>query len=258
MDRAGERLKRVRERLKLTYRDVAQASQVVAERRGSEEFAIALSRLADIENKGTVPSIYRLYTLSTIYRVDFDEILRWYGVPRDLLQSDALHIQLPRTHSIEFAQHGTMTLPQLVDDNIDLRHTTFLSRFISRWGKVPFSFLNGLDVRQHRYGLIGLDDWSMYPVLRPGSVVVIDESRHKIATSGWSNEFDRPIYFLENRDGYICSWCHLQGDRLMVLPHPASHRKPESYAYPGEIDLVGQVIGVAMLLEPRVRRAVRD
>ena len=85
MDRPGERLKRTRERLKLTFRDVEQASLQVAARRDNDEFAIALSRLADIENKGTVPSIYRLYTLSVIYRLDYEEVLRWYGVPREQL-----------------------------------------------------------------------------------------------------------------------------------------------------------------------------
>ena len=44
MERAGEKLKRVRERLKLTFRDVEQASQEIAARRGSDEFSIALSR----------------------------------------------------------------------------------------------------------------------------------------------------------------------------------------------------------------------
>ena len=60
MERPGEKLKKARERLKLTYRDVERAGQQVAERRGSDEFAIALSRLADIEHKGTVPTIFRL------------------------------------------------------------------------------------------------------------------------------------------------------------------------------------------------------
>src|SRR5215467_14316229 len=71
MEMPGGKLKRVRERLKLTYRDVEEASQQIARRRGNDEFVIALSRLADIENKGTVPTIYRLYTLCAIYRLDF-------------------------------------------------------------------------------------------------------------------------------------------------------------------------------------------
>ena len=81
MERPGEKLKRVRERLKLTYRDVVEASQTIARRRSSEEFLIALSRLADIENKGTVPTIYRLYSLCAIYRLEFAEVVSWYGAP---------------------------------------------------------------------------------------------------------------------------------------------------------------------------------
>src|ERR1039458_6083009 len=81
MERAGLKLKRTRERLKLTYREVEEASQQIAEHFGNSEFAIALSRLADIENKGTVPSIYRLYALCAIYRLAFDDVLAWYGAP---------------------------------------------------------------------------------------------------------------------------------------------------------------------------------
>ena len=68
MEDAGQKLKRVRERLKLRYRDVEEASQRIAQRQKNDEFAIALSRLADIENKGTVPSLYRLYSICAIYR----------------------------------------------------------------------------------------------------------------------------------------------------------------------------------------------
>ena len=57
MDRPGEKLRRVRERLKLTYRDVEQASHEIATRRGQSDFQISLSRLADIENRGSVPRL---------------------------------------------------------------------------------------------------------------------------------------------------------------------------------------------------------
>src|SRR5512146_2123154 len=98
MERAGEKLKRVREKLRLTYREVEQASQQVARQRGSDDFAIALSRLADIENKGTVPTIYRLYSLCAIYRLDLMEVLDWYGVPGDELPGDSVKIALDQTH----------------------------------------------------------------------------------------------------------------------------------------------------------------
>ena len=62
----------------------------------------------------------------------------------------------------------------------------------------------------------------MYPLIPPGSLVVIDDSRRRIANSGWSCEFDRPIYFLEHRDGHLCSWCTQRDDQVIVIPHPAS------------------------------------
>ena len=73
----GPEEERIRERLRLKYRDIEEASQKIAAARQNDEFGIALSRLADIENKGTMPSIYRLYSLCAIYRLDLDEVLPW-------------------------------------------------------------------------------------------------------------------------------------------------------------------------------------
>jgi len=255
MDRPGEKLRKTRERLKLTYRDVEQASQQLARRRGSTEFLIPLSRLADIENGGRVPSLFRLYSLCVVYRLDFHEVLHWYGVPVEHLAADSLHIQLDETHPLPSKTNGSVTIPNAGE--IDLTKTTFLSHMIRQWGKTPLSFLNGLDVKQHRYGLVGLEDWSMFPILRPGSLVLIDEGRRKIARGGWNSEFDRPIYFLEHREGFACGWCTLESDRLIVQPHPASEKRPLFFRFPDEIDVLGQVTGVAMMLEANKRRHSR-
>ena len=89
-----------------------EASQKIAARRASDEYAIALSRLADIENKGTVPSIYRLYTLCAIYRLDIEEVLGWYGVPVGELPADALNVGIAATHAVRFCPAGqTPDLP---------------------------------------------------------------------------------------------------------------------------------------------------
>jgi transcriptional regulator with XRE-family HTH domain len=256
MERPGEKLKRARERLKLTYRDVEKASQQLARRRGNDEFAIALSRLADIENKQTVPSIYRIYSLSAIYRLDFREVLRCFGVPLELLASDALHIGLKQTHPLHFKPEDMVSVPQVLERQIDLNQTTFLSHMVRRWGKLGLSFLSGADIRQHRYGFLGLEDWSMYPILHPGSLLLIDPARRKIASAGWTSELDRPIYFFEHRERYICAWCTALGDRLIIQPHPASN-EPATLYEPGQLDVIGQVTGVAMLLESRRRRPVR-
>jgi transcriptional regulator with XRE-family HTH domain len=92
---AGLNLRGLRERLGLTMREVESASFRIAERHGNDEFAVGPSRLSDIETKGLVPSIYRLYSLSIVYRCDLREILAWYGVDLSLSAADdAAHFAL--------------------------------------------------------------------------------------------------------------------------------------------------------------------
>ena len=94
----------------------------------------------------------------------------------------------------------------------------------------------------------------MHPVIPPGSLVVIDDTKRRVVNSGWASESERPIYFLEHRDGYACGWCTLRDGRLVVQPHPASFCDPESYSFPEEIEVIGQVVGIAMRLETRKAR----
>jgi transcriptional regulator with XRE-family HTH domain len=257
MDRPGEKLKRARERLSLTFREVEEASQQIAERRGSDEFTIGLSRLADIENKRTVPSIYRLYTLCAIYRLNFDEVLEWYGVPRDMLSAESAQIQLHVTHPLQTAAESRVTVPLPAEIQVDLNETTFLSHLLRRWGKMPLGILNGLDTKRFRYGFIGSEDWRMHPLLPPGSFVAIDQGRRKIVADGWTSEFERPIYFLESRDGYLCGWCAICDGKLVVQAHPSSDKRVAIFEYPQEIDVIGQVAGAAMPLDSRRRRRAR-
>jgi len=249
MEEPGQKLKRVRERLRLKFRDVEEASAHIAARHGNDEFTVALSRLADIENKGTIPSVYRLYSLCAIYQLDLSEALTWYGVSPASLPGDADVIQHCRTHLIGFRpEEGEIQAPIALDPGLDLSRTVFLSRLIQKWGKLPLMLLNNVDLRSHRYGFIGIEDWSMYPIVPPGSLVVIDDTQRRIVASGWTSEFERPIYFLEHREGYLCGWCTLRDGQLTVQYHPSSGCEPETYAYPLEIEIIGQVTQVAKTL----------
>src|ERR1700752_4575470 len=77
----GSRLRQTRERLGLTYRDVERASYQLAGKRGRPDFIIHISRLADIENHGAIPSPHKIYSLSAIYHLDPVQVLEWYDVP---------------------------------------------------------------------------------------------------------------------------------------------------------------------------------
>ena len=265
MEEPGQKLKRTRERLGLRYRDVEEYSQQIADRRKNSEFIIAISRLSDIENRGVVPSVFKLYSLCTIYKLDMPEVLGWYGVDVSAMMSDSVQIAPDRSHMVGFSSDsfgpsagGEVQVPLSLDPGIDLKRTTFLSRFIQSWGVLPLMLLSGLDLKNHRYGFLGVDDWFMYPLLQPGSLVLIDETRRKISSSGWTNQFDRPIYFLEHRDGWLCCWCSLEGNTLVALPHPASECGPKVFQFPSEVDVVGRVVGVANRFDLTRRQHTRS
>ena len=248
---AGLKLKQIREGLGLRYREVEEASTMIAQRNHNPEFIITLSRLSDIENKGTLPTLYRLYTLCALYRLDLHEVLQWYGVDVDHLAHDAGLINPSRTHPVSFQPNGngTVTLPLKLDPGVDLRRTTYLSRMIQEWGRLPLALVETLRIKEHRYAYIGTEDLMMYPLLQPGTLVQVDESRREIQNTGWASEYERPIYFFEMRDGYACAWCNLSGNRLILQPHTTSPCTPQMFSYPDEIELVGQVVGIAMRLD---------
>ena len=64
----------------------------------------------------------------------------------------------------------------------------------------------------------------------------------------WRNVTDRPIYFVELRDGYACCWCELDGNQLILIPCPQSPVQVRQVRYPTEGDLVGRVTAVTMPL----------
>jgi hypothetical protein len=259
MEDAGQKLRRIRERLNLRVRDVEQASLKIADKYKNDEFAVLINRVSEIENRGLVPTIYKLYSLCAIYRLDLQDVLDWYGIPLSALAADALLVEVPQTHPVSF--HGDASevlLPLSLDPGADLRRTTYISRMIQKWGRLPLMFLEQLNPKEQRYALIGTEDWFMYPLLLPGTFVCIDDTQRKIANTGWSHELERPIYFLEHRNGYVCGWCTLNGEQLIVEPHPASHCAPQIYSFPADIDLIGQVTGVAMRLDQARGRRTRS
>jgi transcriptional regulator with XRE-family HTH domain len=260
MEEAGQRLRRARERLNLKFRDVEQASQLIAERHRNPEFGVLISRLSDIENQGTLPSLYRLYSLCCIYRLDMKEVLGWYGVPIGSMAADAGMIQIEKTHGIQFSAEDSseVLLPISLDPGIDLRRTFFVSELVQRWGKLPLALLGNIDVKRFRYGFVGTEDWGMYPTILPGSLLVIDDTKRKIQTSGWRSLNERPIYFLEHRDGFYCRWCSVRDGIMSLISDPASEAPVLSFNFPGDIEVIGQVVGLAMSLDPEKRRRTRS
>ena len=93
----------------------------------------------DIETKGILPSIFRLYTLSVIYRRDFRELMSWYGVDLNNLPADFGLVAPPKSHySDALSGVSSVQVPMRMDPAFDERRTSNLGRMVEQWGVVPF------------------------------------------------------------------------------------------------------------------------
>jgi transcriptional regulator with XRE-family HTH domain len=249
--RPSEQLKAIRTRLGITTREVAELSQRLADTEGNPEYAISNAWLTQVENSDSVPSIFKLYALSVIFRVKFNDLLMLFGVDLQKINHHQSELQLPNTHLAQievYDSERTVSFPIRFDRSFDIDNTNLLNRMVETWGEVPISLIQALDLRHSLYGYVGLQDFTLHPLLRPGSFVQIDQRVRKIRPARWRTEHDRPIYFVELREGYACAWCDLQDGHLLLLPHPLSPVSVRRFSYGVEAEIVGQVTAVAMRL----------
>jgi hypothetical protein len=248
----GQHLRQARLRCGLTFRDVERASDAIAGAKHNAGYFLPISRLSEIENHGAQPTIHRLYTLAALYRLTFREVLGWFGVDLNALAKDQ--------DSFEPARAAQVTRMVGVEarENIQLRqfgaHAAHLPGKSTELmeGDAPAFFPQSDcgNSAEYRYALMGQEDDMMYPLIPPGSLLQIDMRRSKVVEGDWRNEFERPIYFIAHRDGYVCSWSSLHAKTLILQPHPLSPCAPRIFLCPQEAEILGQVVGVSKSLLP--------
>lgn len=247
---AGEKLRALRERLGLSIRMVETASEKLAIKYNNPDYFVSLSRLSDIETKGITPSIYRIYSLSVIYRADYYQILQMYDIDLSRVPEDLNVSEAPNSGLMGALEHQQrVEMPLLLDPGFREESTTLIVRMIQRWGTAPIAMLMNLLDRKYTYGYIGSKDWTMYPLILPGAFVQIDESKRRVEDGTWRSEYERPIYFVEMREGFTCSWCDVDGTSLTLRSHPMSPVKTRTVRLGSDAEVLGQVVGIAMRLE---------
>jgi transcriptional regulator with XRE-family HTH domain len=268
--RAGAKLKKIRERLGLSVREVARRSQLVIAERHNRDFSLSRAWINDVEKGRFVPGTFKIVSLSVIYQTTIAEIHALYGIqPGDITKERPL-FRPPKTHLLTPPEESISDSAGTGEDSditLQLENTNLLSKLVDIWGDVPVPLLRRLDLRRSLYGYIGTKDRTMSPLLPPGTFVQIDARQTHVRKSSVSqgagqSPFARPIYFLDIRTGYACGWCEIKDGVLTLIPHPDSGELTRSFLYPSEVEVVGRVTGIARnieeesqaLLEEAIRR----
>jgi transcriptional regulator with XRE-family HTH domain len=210
---ASNKLKALRNKCNVTVRDVEQASRRIADAKGDKNYCISNSWLVQLENGISAPNIWTIFSLCAIYRVTIRELLQVYDV------------DINEIEKYTFVANPHLTL---LHPNADDREQPDQSANDNKQTVV--------------YGQIGLADYTMYPLIRPGAEVKIDTTQNRLRPNSWHNEFERPIFFIELRDGYACGWCEVQGNQLLIIPHHSSPATIRRFMYPRDADIVGRVV----------------
>lgn len=223
---AGQELKTLRNRRNITVREVEQASRRIADVKGDKRFCISNGWLAQLENGVSEPSICKLFSLSVIYRTNFLELVRLYNVD---VNDKEKYEPVADPYITQLITHKTNTEDEVISNSSE---TSLIAP------------TNGVDpVRNILHAHLGLADYTMFPMIRPGALLKIDPAQSKLVPNAWRNEYERPIYFIELRDAYACGWCELQGNQLLIIPHPSSPASVRRFTYPREAEIAGRVIG---------------
>jgi transcriptional regulator with XRE-family HTH domain len=228
----SQNLKTLRNGRNITVRDVEHASRRIAEVKADKRFCISNGWLAQLENGCSEPSICKLFSLSVIYRVAFLDLVRLYNVDVDEKEKYERVADPDVTQMISDKTNGGR---QLLAGTLNGNGETCV---------IPDRAAGNVSHDRHIiYAHLGLREFTMHPMIRPGALLRIDTRQNKLVPGVWRNEYERPIFFVELRGAYACGWCELQGNQLLIIPHHSSQVSVRRFTYPREAEIVGRVVG---------------
>jgi transcriptional regulator with XRE-family HTH domain len=236
----GSQLRAARARMGLTLRQVEERSLLLAQQWGNPAYRISASWLDRVEREDRGLSATKLIVLAYTYGLTMDHLLALCpGVNESATKLELVsssNATLLLGHG-PLEQHAKLWLPDKLVTDVPPQDTTLLP---SEQGTLPAHF---------RRGIIGRRDRTLEPMVLAGSIVLIDTQKRAIASrKDWNNEFDRPIYFLFTRAGYVCGFCELdkKAEWLNLVPHMLSFetKADRRWRYKKEVEVIGTVAGL--------------
>jgi transcriptional regulator with XRE-family HTH domain len=238
----GLALRTVRQQWQLSLREVEERCLRFAQEKGNRSYQLSASWLDRLEREEHELTVNKLIVLAEIYNLPLEQLLRSVyleksqpGLLRQVSSPNAtmLLTEGPLGEQARYLLRGTLGPDQPPD------------------GTTLLALENGPSLAPYRRGIIGKRDLTLDPMIPAGSIVQIDTRQRAISSrKDWTHEFQRPIYFLMTREGYVCGWCELDraADWLTLIPHPLSPASSQRRKYRTDIESLGRVISVAIRL----------
>jgi transcriptional regulator with XRE-family HTH domain len=251
----GKCIRELREERLVKPSDIERTSRIIADSKGNADFYVSHSTLADIET-GSVPSIYKLFSLAVCLGVPLDKLLSPFGID----SAEATSVEVRGSNPVALPplapQEAGFRFQLNFDTQFAFQETTLLRVPPQDASVLPGSLPRQLDPKRYRYAVIGAKDDTMGDLLPSGSLVEIDTTQITVQIFAWRAMRDRPLYLVWHTKGHTCCWCQLDGRELTLLPHPLSPHPVRRFKVPVEATIIGRVINAWLPFQtPSLRRA---
>lgn len=205
---AGQQLRSLRKQRRLRVRDVEEASRRIADAKGDDKCRISNGWLVQLEKCDSAPNLHHLFVLCATYGVNVFEFLRLYGINVE---------ELPEYEAIANPQRTQLLSATTTSLNLAAPRTTKLAVDLTAKLPLRLPFERGNDQATIRYAQLGANEVTMYPLIKPGSIVVFDTAKTRVETGTWPSDIERPIYMVELRDRITCGWCEWRENKLLIV-----------------------------------------
>jgi hypothetical protein len=230
--------------LRLSYKDVVTASERLAKVQNNPDMRIGKSTLGNIIS-GSIrqPGTAKLDSLRMILNFSRAEMDAAIGLRPERRLDEQLGITRARTHEVPIdavTRQRRMKLP-ILRDNADLEVTQILP---SRWADVEVEYLGSFYPPHLAYVVVGEEDTNAAPIAPPGSRLLINKLMNEVRPAESVSFYQRELFYVLTPRGLTCVYAELApGDRILLIPHPASGNMREEF-HRDEVEIIGQVVGV--------------
>jgi transcriptional regulator with XRE-family HTH domain len=237
----GESLRAIRKGWQLSLREVEERSLRFAQEYGNQSHQVSAGWLARLEGEKHELTVSKLIALANIYNIPVEQLL---------------HSISPVSPQPILRERSTPNVTMLLTEGPLEEQAKYMFTEPSNANELPDETVllpmgGGVSQAPYRRGIIGKRDHTLEPMIPPGTIVHIDTQKRSISLrKDWKHEFQRPIYFLMTREGYVCGWCELdqKSEWLTLVPHPLSPVSSRRWKYRTEIENLGRVVVVAIRL----------
>ena len=230
--------------LDLSYKDVVSASEHLARLNNNRNLRIGKSTLGNIIS-GSIrqPGTAKLDSLRVILNLSRAEMDAAIGLQPERQFNEQVEMTRARTHEVPIdavSRQRRVKLPLLRDDT-DLEATNVLS---SRWAEVEVEYLATFYPPDLAYVIVGEEDTNASPVAPPGSRLLVNKLLTDVHPAENLSFHERELFYVLTPRGFTCVYAEIApGDRIVLIPHPASGNMREEF-HRDEVKIIGQVVGV--------------